>query len=140
MGKPNNTRTGASGAGVVAVGAAISLAVSILAAAICASLIGTETIGAGTAGYCAMAILTTGAFAGSLTAGKGREKRIYFICLTGVCYMLFLLGITALFFDGRYQGVAVSSLPVFSGCVLALFLTQTTKKRTKPHSSKIKRR
>ena len=140
MSKANNVRTSASGAGVVAVGAAISLLVSILTAAICAALIASETIGASSAGYCAMIILLTGAFAGSITAGKGRERRVIFIALTGACYMLLLLALTALFFDGRFQGIGVSALVILSGCILGLFLTQTRQKRTKPRGSKIRRR
>ena len=140
MGKINSAGTRTSWPVTVVIGAAVSLLTSIGAVALCATLIASEKIGANRGGYCAAIILLLGSFTGSVVIGKGKEKRINFILLIGACYMLMLIAITALFFGGRFQGIGMSSLAVFSGCVLALFLTQNPRNRTKLHGSKNRRR
>ncbi len=122
-------------------GTAVSTAVMLTGAAICAALISSETIGAEYMGHCAMGILLLSAFAGAaVAAGKGTPKRLYMTLLTGAAYMALLFAVTALFFDGMYQGVGVTALIVVCGCILPVLLGQNRGKRTKVPKSKIKRR
>lgn len=123
------------------IGIAVSIAITMAGAAVCAALISSETIAAGTDGYCAMAVLLLASMGGAVVgAGKVKEKRLYVCLLTAMAYILLLLSITALFFDGQYIGIGVTALVIFAGGVAAAFLGKNGGKRSHLRKSKIKRR
>ena len=105
------------------VGLLIGLSVTIAGAALTAWLIATEKIGEGSAGYAAMVILALSAGLGALTAVYLiKKQRLQVSMLSGVCYYLALLAMTALFFGGQYQGMGVSAIIVLAVCVVIAFL------------------
>lgn len=142
MQKGTKTMQGTSSVvSALVVGAAASVAVTLIGTAICAALISAETINAGSLGYCAIGILLLSSFIGAAAAaGKRKEKRLYTSLIAGAIYMIVLLCVTALFFGGRYEGVAVTALVIFSGSILNTLLGQSRKNTPKSRRSKIRRR
>lgn len=127
--------------GKLALGAVVSMVVTFIGAAICAAMVSSEMISEGSMGYCAMVILFLSAVAGAVAATmKVQEKRLYISIITGLVYTLILLAITALFFDGQYQGIGVTLIVVLSGCILVVLLDQSRGKGVKSRRSKIRRR
>lgn len=109
---------GGLGLGIVA-----SLLITFAGAAVTAWLIASEKIGEGTAGYAVMVILALASATGSLVAVHlVKRLRLQVCMLTGGCYYLTLLALTALLFGGQYQGMGVSAVIVLGGCALIAFL------------------
>ena len=105
------------------IGIAASLAVTLLGAAFIAWLIAGERIGEASTGYGAMAILVLASAVGAFVSSSLIKRLRLQICLlSGVGYFLMLLGMTALFFGGQYQGMGVSGITVLIGCVAIAFL------------------
>ena len=127
--------------GVLAVGAAVSMAMTMVGTGICAALISAETITPSSMGYCAVGVLLVSAFAGSsVVTGVGKQRSPVTNVIAGGVYYLMLLAVTALFFDGQYQGIGVTAFAVLSGSILPTLLGRTRKNGTKLRKSKIRRR
>ena len=85
-----------------------------------------------------MVVLLLSASLGSWTASTKIGRLRTQVCLiTGGIYFLVLLSITALFFDGLYQGIGVAAILVFVGSGVTALLGIREKKSRK---SKIKKR
>ena len=105
------------------VGLLVGLTVTIAGAALTAWLIATEKIGEGSASYAAMLILALASAVDALSAVYLIQKqRLQVSMLSGVCYYLTLLGMTALFFGGQYQGMVVPAIIVLGVCAVIAFL------------------
>ena len=122
------------------IGLAVCMAITLIAAGISANLILNERIGESAIGYCAIATLLLSSVIGAWLAAVLVKRRWMIVCMAaGAIYFLTLLGITALFFGGQYQGIGVTALMIFggSGCVGLLGLrtgTDEKKRRRKYHS------
>ena len=128
-------------AGAVGLGAAVSLTVTLIAAAIFAALISAETVPVGNMDYYGLVILLLAAIAGSAAAsGRMQQKRLYLCLLTGAAYYLVLLAMTALFFGGQYQGMGATALVVLAGCAVVILLGLKGGKRGASRKSKIRHR
>lgn len=111
------TGTAASMPAGLALGCCVSLAVTITGAVIAANLILKEVIQESGIGYCSMLILLLSSVLGALTSVKRiKHRRLYVCILSGLIYYGLLLGMTALFFGGQYQGMGVTGLIVLAGC------------------------
>ena len=127
--------------GVLAVGAVVSVIVTLIGISICTSLISAERISTECADYCAIGILLLSTIAGSAVAiGKRGEKRLYMSLAVGSVYLVVLLAMTALFFGGRYQGVGVTAIVIFGGAILTVLLPEKLEMKAKAHRSKKRRR
>lgn len=103
--------------GGLALGAAVSLGVTLILSAAVAKMVDAELMGEGAIGYGALITLLTAAIAGAaFAATKIKRQRILVCCLSGLVYYITLLGVTALFFGGQYQGMGVTALVVAGGC------------------------
>ena len=128
------------GRGVI-LGTAVCFGITLIGSSVCAAMISSETIAAGSTGYGALMILLLASFCGATAgAGKAREKRLYKCMLIALIYMLLLLAMTALFFDGQYKGVPITALVVFTGGIVAAILGINRGKRSNLRKSKIKHR
>lgn len=109
--------------GGVLLGACAALLWTIAAAAILGILIGREILPEQAIGYGSMMILLSASFLGSLLAwGKVKHQRAAVCLSTGAAYLLILLSMTALFFDGQYEAVGVTALLVLAGCSAVIFM------------------
>ncbi len=110
------------------IGVLMSIAVTLLGATVIAWLLGAERIQEGSIGYAAMGILAIAAIAGCFTAvGKIKRLRLQISMLSGGCYFLTLLAITALFFGGKYQAVGTTFTIIAVSSVLVAFLSGNKK-------------
>ena len=131
---------GSIGTGVM-IGTSVSMAGTLIGTAACAALISSETIDAESIGYCAMVIVLLASMTGAaIGAGKAKKKRLYTCMLVAASFVLSLLAITALFFDGVYTGVWVTALVISAGSVASAFLAKSNRKQNSSRRSKIKRR
>lgn len=131
-----NHYTGTILSGLV-VGAAASVAVMLLGSAICAVLISRELVNQARMNYYVLGILLLSAIAGAMSAAwKTGEKRLLVCMMTGVVYLFLLLSMTAILFDGRYQGVGVTTLVIFAGSLVAALVGLKEKRRTSLRKSK----
>lgn len=104
-------------------GIVVCLFITLAGAALTAWLIASEKIGEATTGYAAMVILVLASAAGALVAAHFVKRLRLQVCmLTGGCYYLILLAMTALLFGGQYQGMGVSAIMILAGCSIIAFL------------------
>lgn len=123
IGKKKRSGTALSIPAGLGVGLLISLTVTIAGAALTAWLIANEKIGEGSAGYAAMVILAIATGLGVLTSVYLiKKQRLQVSMLSGICYYLTLLAMTALFFGGQYQGMGVSAIIVLGVSAIIAFL------------------
>ena len=109
--------------GGIGLGLVVSLLITIAGAALTAWLIVSEKIGEGTIGYAAMVLLAIASATGALVAvALIKRLRLQICMLTGGCYYLALLAMTALLFGGQYQGMGVAAIVILAGCALIAFL------------------
>ena len=107
----------------LAVGAAVSLGITLAGAAILAWLIDKERLDMGSVGYGILAVLLLASFLGALVSfGKIRRRRMVVCLASGAVYLGMLLSITALFFGGQYSGVATTALLILGGSMAAALL------------------
>ena len=125
--------------GVLAVGQAVSITLTILLSLLLTKLILAEAMTMENIGYGILILLLAASFAGAVTAYKKVKHRKVLVCmLSGMVYYGTLLGITALFFGGQYTGMGVTGLLIFGGCGTAALMT--TGKGSGGKSKKRKRR
>ncbi|MBE6940711.1 MAG: hypothetical protein E7455_00265 [Ruminococcaceae bacterium] len=101
----------------IAIGTLTSLAISIAGAAVSAWLVSSEKIGEGGIGYASLIIVALATVGGAwFSVSMIKRLRLQMCMLSGVCYFLCLLGMTALFFGGQYQGIGSVAIAVICGC------------------------
>ena len=101
----------------IAIGTLISLVVSIIGAAVSAWLVSSEKIGEGGIGYASLIIVALATVGGAwFSVSMIKRLRLQMCMLSGACYFLCLLGMTALFFGGQYQGIGSVAIAVICGC------------------------
>lgn len=135
----NQKVTGTAGtlpAGVV-LGLMLSLGVTLAGAAVTAWLLSAERIGEGGTGYCALVILVLSSALGAwLAMARIRRLRMQVCLLTGLCYYLLLLAMTALLFGGQYEGMGITALAVLGGSGSVAVLGAQTGKHGKGYHRK----
>ena len=105
-------------------GALVSLGITVAGAAITGKLLEVERIAEETVGYAVMILLLVASYAGTrLSQHKIKRQILLVSVLSGVIYFALLLSVTALFFGGEYEAVAVTGLLVMGGCGTALILS-----------------
>ncbi len=122
----------ASVPGSIALGAAVSMGVSLLGAGLAGYLLHRQTIGEGSIPAAALVITALASVLGSwLAAARAGRMRVQVCLLTGLAYFLLLLSMTALFFDGRYQGLALGAGVILAGSALPCLAMLKGKKSKK---------
>lgn len=118
------------------VGTAVSAGVTLAVAALLASLIDRGAIGYGAMRMLAVVILVLASCCGSYAAQRLAGSRRLAVCLlTGACYLVLLLILTAFAFGGTYRGLPVT-MGIVLGCCAAVGLLSAGrggKRKTKRH-------
>lgn len=110
-------------------GILLSLAVSLAGAGVMAYLLSAEKVAVSGIGWGAIVILASAAFAGGALGTKLVKGNSFPVSLgVGIGYFLVLLGCTALFFGGQYQGIVATFVTVFLGSAAAGMLGVKEKK------------
>lgn len=90
----------------VMTGLGSALLVTFLMAALAAWLLVNERMAIGYADAISLMITALSAFAGCYITGRiSGEKKLWESAITAIAFLLVLLSITAIFFDGSYHGV-----------------------------------
>ena len=101
----------------IGIGLLISIVITMAGAALTAYLIHKESIPEEGMGYGILLTLLLSAAAGAWIAMKRIQRlRMQMCMLSGLCYYLTLLALTALFFGGQYNGMGITALVVVGGC------------------------
>ena len=125
----------------LAIGALISMGITIACTAVSAALVSAGTVPENAISCVGMIILLLGSFGGAAMGARNmQEKRLYFCVGTGAVYFAILLAITALFFEGQYTGVGLTAVTVLAGTMIAALLGGGKGKQRNLRRSKIKRR
>ncbi len=107
----------------VATGAGICMIISVIGAFLVALLIDGGRLTEDTVGGGALAITLLSAFFGSFVAVKMAKEFLLPIAVSvGAAYYILLISATALLFSGRYNGLGVTALIVFCGCLSSVLL------------------
>lgn len=110
--------------GGLALGAGVSMLLTVALSAAVAKLVQTELLSQEKIGYGVMIILLISSFLGAMTAqGRVKHRRAMVCFLSGILYYLLLLSITALFFGGQYSGMWVTGLVILAGVGSAAMTT-----------------
>lgn len=111
------TGTAASMGAGLALGAVVSMAVTIVLSLVTAKLVDSGTLAESAIGYAAIGILLLSSILGASTAiGRIKRQRLVVCLAAGGIYYGLLLSMTALFFGGQYTGMGVTALVVAGGC------------------------
>ena len=134
------TGRASSMAGGLAIGAVVSVFVTVLICAIGAHMISREILPQNQIGYCAIGALMAATIAGGAVAsGKIKRKKMMVCLLSGLVYFCILLALTALLFGGQYQGIGATLITVAIGSVASGLLVNTERrKKTRPRRKKIR--
>lgn len=106
--------------GGLAIGWGCSMAVTLLGSVIVAALLDRRIMEMDSIGYGTMLILLLSSMLGATLAVKRiKKQRMMVSMLAGAAYYLTLLAVTALFFGGQYEGMAVTGLVILGGSLAA---------------------
>lgn len=119
-------------------GTVISVLVTVVCAGVVSALIHRELLSENSVGYAALVLLMVSAYLGALMACKsGQGIKLMISAVSGLSYFLLLIGMTALFFEGKYTGIGVTAMVIFCGAALAAFPKKEHKRVGKRHKIKI---
>ena len=125
-----NTGKAASMPGGLALGAGVSVGVTLVLSAIIAKLVQMEVLRQDQIGYAVMVLLITASSLGAAIAqGKVKHQRVLVCMLSGLIYYVILICITALFFGGQYTGFGVTGLLILGGAGTTALLSGRRKGR-----------
>ena len=118
-----------------------SILVLMLGSVLLAKFLSAELISEDATDYGVMIILILASYIGSsISYGRIRQRRLWVCLSSGAVYLLILLSMTAVFFDGEYAGVGSKILLIFCGCMLAVLPGLREKRGGKPGKLKIPNR
>ena len=123
----------------LAVGVVSSILLTIACVAILTKLVDTGKIQWENIGYAIMVQTIVVSFIGAKIAHRRIKRQRLLVCLSsGLIYYAFLIATVAIFFGGKYEGMAVTALLVLAGCVCSSLLGLRSQKGS--HHNNIKKR
>ncbi len=100
----------------LAMGLGLSMGITLLGAATAAWMVLKEWLQEGSMGAAVTVVHFLASAAGAwLAMHKTKGRKLQVCMLTGLSYYLLLLAVTALFFDGLYQGMGPAAIAVLAG-------------------------
>lgn len=103
----------------LAVGAVVSVGLTLAGAALLSKLIDREVIAESAIGYGVMILLMVASYLGSTMAYRSvRQQRLVVSMLSAAFYIGLLIAITILFFEGEFAGVWPAVLVILGGAGL----------------------
>ena len=115
----------------------VSMLITVLGIAVGAYLVHKEMIMQENMGLVVTTVLTLSSAAGALTAILAvKRMKLQMSFLSGASYFLLLLSMTALFFEGQYNGVAAAGIAILTGCSIVAILNILPGRRGKLFKTK----
>lgn len=104
----------------LAIGTFVSMLLTAALAAILALLVSRETVAEKDLGYGVMLILFLSSALGSTVAyAKIRHRRLLVFALSGLCYLVTMTALTALFFGGQFEGIFPTAMLIIGSSGMA---------------------
>ena len=101
----------------IGIGLLVSVVITLAGSALTAYLVYSESVPEEGMGYGIILTLLLSTIIGAwISVGRIQRLRMQMCMLSGLCYYLTLLAMTALFFGGQYSGVGITALVVVGGC------------------------
>ena len=130
--KPTGMSSGIPGG--LALGVLAAMVLTVLLGCLLAVLIAKEVLPEENVGYGVMAVLFVSSAIGSTVAYKRiRHRRLMVFVLSGICYLVTLTGLTALFFGGQYEGIFPTAMLIIGGTGVAFLRSASMSRGWKPH-------
>ena len=130
--KPTGMSSGMPGG--LALGGLAAMVLTVLLGCLLAVLIAKEVLPEENVGYGVMAVLFVSSAIGSTVAYKRiRHRRLMVFVLSGICYLVTLTGLTALFFGGQYEGIFPTAMLIIGGTGVAFLRSASMGRGWKPH-------
>ncbi len=108
-------------AGAIAIGIFGSLILTFLGAALLAYLIGKGSVmQSGISFGCMIILAASSSFGAFLASGLFKRRKLMVCGITAAGYYLSLLAMTAMFFEGQYNGLGITAIMVLLGAGTAL--------------------
>ena len=122
-------------------GTLYALAVTLAGTALTAKLVDMEILTPEKIGYAVMVLLMAAAWTGAAVSGHSIKRRILMVSLlSGGCYYILLLAMTALLFGGQYQGAGETALLILCGSLLPVLPRPNGRTARKGRKLKIRNR
>ena len=129
--KPTGMSSGMPGG--LALGVLAAMVLTVLLGCLLAVLIAKEVLPEENVGYGVMAVLFVSSAVGSTVAYKRiRHRRLMVFVLSGICYLVTLTGLTALFFGGQYEGIFPTAMLIIGGTGVAFLRSASMGRGGKP--------
>ncbi len=107
----------------IGIGAAVSLEATLIISAIVAMLIASGKLSPQVTDYAVMIMIMASSLVGTLVStSRVKSKKLIISVMTAAVYFIVLLCITALLFDGMYQGIPATAMVVFGGGLINVLL------------------
>lgn len=110
------------------IGVVISVMVTVLLSAIVSWLIANDKIEMEAMDFSALVVRLLAALIGCAVAARG-EKGLIKAVIAAIGYLVILVCINALFFDGRFTGILGGVIAVAIGCAAAVIVNNLPKRR-----------
>ena len=125
----------------LALGALLSLILTIVGSAIIAKLVDVQMMGTDGIGYGIMVMLIIASYSDTTISCLKIKRRFLIVALlSAVIYLMILLAITGLFFGGQFSAVPETALLVVCGSMLAFLTVISQNKRVGKRKIKIRNR
>ena len=130
--KPSGTSSSIPGG--LAFGVVAAMLLTVLLGCLLAVLVSREVIQEEDIGYGVMAVLFLASAAGSSVAySRIRHRRLMVFALSGLCYLVTLTGVTALFFGGQFEGIFPTAMLIIGGSGIAFLRSASRGRGLKGH-------
>ena len=117
---PKSMKSRGSITAAVMLGVVMSIFVTMIATVAVSAMIHREVLPETAVVYGVVVILLASSYVGAKTGcRKAKNKRLMVSTLSGLCYLLVLMTITAVLFEGKYNGIGVTGLIVLCGAAIA---------------------
>ena len=117
---PKSMKNRGSITAAVMLGVIMSIFVTMIATVAVSAMIHREVLPETADVYGVVVILLASSYVGAKTGcRKAKNKRLMVSTLSGLCYLLVLMTITAVLFEGKYNGIGVTGLIVLCGATIA---------------------
>ena len=113
----------------------------VTGSALTAKMVDNEVIDPKKIGYAVMVILIMASWTAGIISYHNIKRQKLMVCiLSGICFYILLLAMTALFFGAQYSGAGETGLLVFGGSLLPIILQTNRKSRKAVRKRKTKNR
>lgn len=126
---------------IVLIGLVTAWTIILLAGILVTNLVDKNSITEGAITQCAVITVSSAALISSYLAGTlQNEKRFLIAVLNGAMFFLSLLGVNAIFYTGKYEGIVGNLLTIMGSSIIAGLLLNIQKKQRNGYATPSRKR